>query len=104
MNKFNAVPVEIDGIRFASKKEGKRYGELKLMERAGVITDLVLQPVFKFPDLDFPREYRADFEYREKGKYVVEDVKGIKKGNVYAMFRIKKALMKYFHKIEVIEI
>jgi hypothetical protein len=104
MNKFNAKPVTIDGIRFASKKEGKRYGELKLMERAGVITDLVLQPAFKFPKLDFPREYRADFEYVKDGSIVVEDVKGIKKGNVYAMFRIKKALVKYFHKIDVVEI
>jgi hypothetical protein len=36
-NKYRAQPVVIDGIRFASKKEGARYLELKLLERAGKI-------------------------------------------------------------------
>jgi len=31
-HKYGAIPTEVDGIRFASKKEEKRYGELKLLE------------------------------------------------------------------------
>jgi len=104
MNKFNAKPTEVDGILFASKKEAKRYTELKLMEKAGLITGLQLQPTFKFPDLEYPDRYVADFSYVENGVEKVEDVKGLKKSTAYTVFRIKKALMRYFHKIEVIEI
>lgn len=31
-NKFNAVKVEIDGLNFDSKKEAKRYIQLKAMQ------------------------------------------------------------------------
>ena len=46
-NKFGAVPTTVDAIRFASKKESRRYLDLKLMEKAGLIRDLECQP--KFP-------------------------------------------------------
>jgi len=42
--KYRAEPVIIDGVRFASKKEGKRYGELKLLEVAREISDLICHP------------------------------------------------------------
>lgn len=97
-SKYRAVPTMVDGIRFASKKEARRYGELKLLERAGEIWDLELQP--KFP-LHVPStsgylrlaalslnhcgmfnvgEYRGDFKYHDAHTepYVVEDVKGFK--------------------------
>ena len=45
-NKYNAVRTIVDGIAFASEDEAKRYGELKMFERAGRITDLLLQPQF----------------------------------------------------------
>ena len=45
-NKFKAKPVEIDGIRFASKLEGRYYSNLKLLERAGAVTAVVLQQPF----------------------------------------------------------
>ena len=44
--KYRAVPTVIDGIRFASKAEARRYGELRLLEQAGEIRDLVRQPRF----------------------------------------------------------
>lgn len=83
MSKYHAVPTVVDGIRFASKAEARRYGELKLAERAGRIADLELQP--KFPlHVNGARigEYRGDFAYTEvlEGKpagRVVEDVKGM---------------------------
>lgn len=45
-SKYHAKPVTIDGIRFASKKEGNRYCELKALTRAGKISDLQLQVPF----------------------------------------------------------
>lgn len=76
VTKYRAKPVVVDGIRFHSTKEARRYGELKLLERAGQIQGLCLQPEY---DLHVGSEkigvYRADFEYAERGRHVVEDVK-----------------------------
>lgn len=84
-SKYGAVPTEVDGIRFASKAEAKRYSELKLMERAGEIAALKLQP--KFPVVVAGVKigsYVADFSYIDNAKRgpqgqigctVVEDVK-----------------------------
>lgn len=88
----------VDGVRFASKREAARYRELRLLEKAGDIWDLELQP--RFP-LYAPStscylrraleastngglfklgEYRGDFKYHDRSNkpYVVEDVKGFK--------------------------
>ncbi len=86
-HKYNAKPVVIDGIRFASTAEGRRYSELKLLVRAGEINDLELQP--KFP-LNAGIVYIADFSYCEKGKEVVEDVKGVET----QVFRIKAKMFR----------
>lgn len=45
-HKFNAVRTEVDGVSFASKAEAHRYAELRLLEKAGKIESLELQPVF----------------------------------------------------------
>ncbi len=44
MTKYRAQPTIVDGIRFHSKGEARRYQELRLLERAGEITNLELQP------------------------------------------------------------
>src|SRR3990167_2192701 len=44
--KYNARKTTVDGIRFDSKKEAVRYCELKLLEKAGEIESLELQPKF----------------------------------------------------------
>ena len=46
-HKYNAIPTTVDGIRFASKREARRYLELKLLQKAGHISDLELQPRFR---------------------------------------------------------
>ena len=93
-HKYNAKLVEFDGFKFASKKELKRYLELKQLERAGVISNLILQPKFLLQE-SFKRKenhraifYIADFEYIENGKRVVEDVKGVKTD----VYQLKKKL------------
>ena len=86
-NKYGNKKVKVNGHTFDSQKEASRYKELKLMERAGVIKDLVLQPKFELiPTIRTEREtlykvsYYADFRYTDTktGGVVVEDVKGYK--------------------------
>lgn len=95
-SKFNAVKTEVDGIIFDSKKEATRYKELVLLQKAGEIKRLILQPKFVLQE-GFSvggKRYReisyvADFMYIDKdGSRVVEDTKGFRT-DVYA---IKKKL------------
>lgn len=79
--KYRNKPTEVDGIRFASKAEARRYTELKLLERAGEISDLKLQP--RYPMIVKGQHvcvYVGDFEYRDNntGRIVTEDKKGVK--------------------------
>lgn len=79
-NKFNAQSVTIDGIFFASTLEGDRYHQLKLMQAAGLISNLKTQPRYQLlPKKGRERAWwhRPDFEYLEDGKLVVEDTKGV---------------------------
>lgn len=124
MNKCRNRKVKTsDGIVHDSIKELRRWKELQLLERAGLIKDLKRQ--VKFVLIPAQREqgtigkrgglkqgklierelsYIADFVYTENGKMVVEDAKGYKGGTVYALFVIKRKMMLYVHKIQVREI
>lgn len=85
MSKYRAKKTEIDGIKFDSKKEAKRYIALRELEKKGNIEKLVLQPRFLLQE-GFRKngkayrkiEYVADFMYEQDGKLIIEDVKGIK--------------------------
>ena len=101
-SKYGNKKTEIDGYLFDSKKEAKRYAELKLLDRGGEIRKLVLQPKFLLQKgfEDFmgnkhkPIFYIADFCYEDKQKkwvMVVEDVKGMKTD----VYRLKKKLLLY---------
>lgn len=106
--KYNNTKVLIDNILFDSKKEGARYSELKLMEKAGLISSLVLQPKFELKVNGFKvATYIADFcynDFRGKGSgdfiSVTEDVKGVKT----PVYNLKKKLMKAIYGIEIQEI
>lgn len=74
-NKFGAKRTN----GYASKAEATRAEELKLLQRAGKISDLREQ--VKFPllvDGELIGYYIADFMYVEDGEQIVEDVKGFK--------------------------
>ena len=112
-NKFGAVKKTIDGIKFDSTRESKRYEELKLLERAGKIKDLEVQPVFilvksvKFngdKKATPAMRYTADFRYYdiEKGEVVVEDVKSSATAKL-TDYRMRRHLMLAIHGIEVLE-
>jgi len=112
-HKYGAIPTEVDGIRFASKKEAKRYGELKLLEKASEIIGLELQPEFELwtstGKAHSPKPigvYRADFRYVVPGYrpildlVVVEDVKGFKT----PLYRWKKKHVEAQYGITITEI
>ena len=106
-SKYNSRAVEIDGYRFASAKEGRRYQALRLMEKAGEISDLKLHTPYELAVNGVKVcTYIDDFNYwHEKTcTLVVEDVKGYRHGNPYRMFKIKAALMRAIHGIDVVEL
>lgn len=101
MNKYNNKRTTIDGITFDSKKEAYRWSELKLMEKAGVISDLQRQVPFELQPAFYHNGkkeraivYKADFTYYQNGEYIIEDVKSqiTKNEKVY---RLKKKMMAY---------
>lgn len=113
-NKYNAKKTIVDGISFDSAKEAKRYGELKILQRAGKISDLKLQekfvliPAQRINGKIVEREcsYIADFTYTENGRKVVEDVKGYRdpQSAGYAKFVIKRKIMLEKYGIRVREV
>lgn len=98
-NKYRNVRTEIDGIAFQSKAEAFRYAELKLLQHAGVISDLELQPRFPL-DVKGNRvaTFVGDFAYRDaKGLLTVEDVKGVQT----PLFRLKAKLFRALYGFEI---
>lgn len=101
MSKYRAVPVVVGGIRFASKAEARRYGELWLLEKAGEITQLELQPKYALMSAgERIAWYVADFRYVQNGALVVEDVKGVKT----PVYKLKKKLAETQYGIEIKEV
>ncbi len=81
VRKYRNVPTVVDGIRFASKREAFRYCELKLLERAGDIKELRLQPRYPLAVNGLHvSTYVGDFEYVESksGRLITEDSKGVR--------------------------
>ena len=104
INKYGAKKVTApDGQKFDSQKEYKRYVVLKLLERAGKISDLQRQVRFELipkQDGETACHYVADFVYQKDGKRIVEDVKGYKT----EVYKLKKKLMLYVHGIKIQEV
>lgn len=103
MRKYHNTKIQVDGIMFDSKLEAERYGQLKMMERAGVIRDLELQPEyelipsFKKNGKTWRRTvYKADFRYIlcEDDRIIIEDVKG-STAVITDVFRLKQKLFEY---------
>ena len=97
----------VDGIRFDSRAEARRWADLQLLQKAGLVRDLqrqvryILVPKQKRPSGGIEREkaYIADFVYvdTKTGRTVCEDVKGAEP----ALWGWKRALMLHVHGIEV---
>lgn len=101
MSKQRNKIAHVDNIKFHSKGEARRYQQLKLLERAGEIKDLELQPKFtlldKFTTVNGKKiralTYSADFKYQEKDKTIVEDFKGHE--TMHFKIKMKLFLNKY---------
>lgn len=101
--KFHNRKTIVDGIKFDSMLEAQRYNELRLMQRTGLIKDLILQPEYELQP-SFKKNgktyrrivYKADFSYvRVKdGKIIVEDTKGSEK-IITEVFKLKQKLFEY---------
>lgn len=115
-SKYHNVKTEVNGIRFDSKKEARRYQELLSLQELGLIEDLRLQVNFTLreaytkPNGERVRAivYKADFTYYQKDQngdytlYIVEDVKSrVTKTPVY---RTKKKLIWEKFRIQIKEV
>ena len=101
--KYHNTKTVADGIKFDSKLEAERYAQLKILERAGVIRNLELQPKYELIP-SFRKNgktwrrtlYKADFRYilAEDDSYIIEDVKG-STAVITGVFRLKQKLFEY---------
>ena len=108
----NRFTLDEDGQKFDSKKEMKRYLELKKMEQQGLIWNLrrqvkftLLPSVYEEHKVELKRKtttkrvcvfretsYWADFVYVQDGEEVVEDVKASAKFQD-PVYKLKKKMM-----------
>jgi len=108
MTKYKNRKAVVNGITFDSIKEARRYQELLLLEKAGVITDLQMQVKFvlipsqriKGKVVERQCTYKADFVYKENGETIVEDTKGFRTKD----YIIERKLMLHVHGIRIREI
>jgi hypothetical protein len=112
-NKYHAQVCTVDGIRFDSRKEARRYERLKLLAAVGEIRDLELQPEFAITVLELWRaegqmvhcgRFRADFRYVEThtGEVVIEDTKSPPTRNT--AYRLRKRLVEAIHGVTIREL
>lgn len=114
-NKYNAVKTSVDDRTFDSKAEGRRYAELRLLEKAGEITNLVCQPKYKFSVDGRPVRIRPsnrqatftlDFSYfcKRRNAMVFEDVKG-GKATMTEAYKLRRAFFETFNTgVQVVEV
>lgn len=98
-NKYGAKKTTIGGIRFDSRAEAKRYTELQLLQKAGVIANLQRQVAIPLKGALGPiltptgrkATYKADFVYvdLERNAEVIEDVKGFETPE----YKLKRAIL-----------
>ena len=121
MSKYKNRKVIYNGLVFDSKKERDRWIELTLMQKAGQIKNLKRQVEYllipaqfgmvecengrrKRACLERATYYKADFAYNKGDEFIVEDVKGYKKGGAYSTFVLKRKLMLEKYGIRVKEV
>ena len=120
--KYNNKKVVVNGIKFDSQKEAKRYQELSLLEKAGVISDLQMQVKFLLIPAQYEIverfgkkgqklqsgtkcvekecSYYADFVYKQGNNTIVEDTKGFKTPE----YIIKRKFMLFKYGIRIKEV
>ena len=123
MRKYGNKKITVDGVTFDSKKEYMRWCELCLLEKAGQITCLRRQVKYELIPAQYEEyerysektgkrlknglrcvekecSYIADHVYKQDGKTIVEDTKGVRTET----YIIKRKMMLYFHGIRIMEV
>jgi len=103
MAKYANRKAVADNITFDSTIERDRYLHLKLLQQAGEISGLEVQPEYELiPKQDGERaiKYRADFRYQENGRVIVEDTKSAVTVKLPEYVQ-KRKMMLFFHGIKV---
>lgn len=106
--KYHNTKVRAGDEVFDSRREYNRWCELRLLERAGKISDLKRQVRFRLipaQDVDGacrerPADYIADFVYTKDGAQIVEDAKGVRTPE----YILKRKLMLWVHGIAISEV
>lgn len=109
-NKYGAKKTEYNGRTFDSKKEAEYAEQLDLLRKAAGESDKVV-------DVEYQVPYKLEVQGSVIGKYILDfkvtyadgrvehvDVKGMKSGAAYQMFRWKSKHMKAQYGIDVIEV
>ena len=123
-NKYHAKKITVDGETFDSQKEYQRWCQLRMLQKAGEIEGLQRQVTYTLiPEqreqskdvfrrgvkagqpkpgkvLEKPVTYKADFVYFERGREVIEDVKGFKTKD----YIIKRKLLLWKYGIRIREV
>jgi len=118
--KYHNIPIQVDGIKFRSKKEARRYQELLMAEKAGLISELKVHPRFPINLDNWVKpngemighahicDYIADFSYLKDGHRVVEDTKGKDPRTGWdtrtEAYKLKKVIMRIINGIDVMEV
>jgi hypothetical protein len=96
--KYRNIPTILDGQRFDSKLEAKRYTQLRALEGSGAVSWFIRQAPFRLPGGVI---YRADFlvvwQYQ---RVTVEDCKGVM--TPVSALKIKQVEEIYHLKVELI--
>ncbi len=97
-HKFKAKPQEYEGIKFASKKELKRYKELQVLQRCGEVLFFLRQVPLR---LAGGVKYICDYlVFWANEDVTFEDVKGMRT----PMYTVKKKLVESTYPIKIKEI
>jgi len=101
-SKYKNKKVALDGYIFDSMGEAERYSELKMLQAAGHIKNLVIKPVYPLKVNNvLVCSYEPDFEYVDNitQRSVTEDFKGVRT----PVFVLKKKLMRAVYGIDILE-
>ncbi len=96
-HKFHARPTELDGIKFASRKEADYYSNLLLLQKGGLLLFFLRQVPFHLPG---GVKYVVDFaEFWADGSVQFVDVKGHKTES----YKAKKRIVESLYPVTIVE-
>ncbi len=106
-SKFHATRTEVDGIAFQSKREARRWQQLRILEAAKQIRNLRRQVPYPIVVVNLETgeivtvsRYFADFVYEDlTGAEVIEDAKGFKTET----YKLKKRLVEAQYGVRIYE-